>query len=122
MAKRRDSIDFDTVREIALALPDVEESRTSRGTSLKVAGRLAACPAVHRSAEPNSLMVTVSLDERSRLLATEPHTFYLTEHYASYPAILVRLSQISRDSLRDLLASARQQLIQKARQRRKTGK
>ncbi len=64
MAMRRVSINFDAVREIARALPDVEESRTSRGTSLKVAGRLLACPAMHGSAEPNSLMIAVSLDDR----------------------------------------------------------
>ena len=119
MAKRRGSIDFDTVREIALALPDVVESTTSRGTSLKVAGRLLACPAIHGSAEPNSLMVRVSFDERSRLLATEPRTYYLTEHYASYSAVLVRLSGISRDSLRDLLARARERMLETTRKRKR---
>jgi hypothetical protein len=67
-------------------------------------------------------MVAVSLDDRARLLAAEPQTYYLTEHYASYPAILVRLSQISHDSLRDLLTSAREQLIQQSRRRRRTAK
>jgi hypothetical protein len=51
------------------------------------------------------------------LLATEPRTYYLTEHYAAYPSILVRLSRISRDSLRELLASAGQQLAERKRTR-----
>ena len=117
MAKKRVAIDFDSVREIALALPGVEESTTSRGTSLKVAGRLLACPAIHASAEPSSLMVRVSAEERERMLATEPRTYYLTEHYAPYSAILVRLSRVSRDSLRELLASAAQQIGEKKRKR-----
>jgi len=122
MAKRRNSIDFDAVREIGLALPDVEQGQTSRGPSLKVAGRLLACPAIHSSAEPNSLMVRVSVNTRSRLLAADPRTYYLTEHYASYSAILVRLSRIRRDSLRDLLESARQYVAENASRRKRKGK
>jgi hypothetical protein len=110
MAKKRVSLDFDAVREIALKLPGVEENTTARGTSLRAAGRILACPAIHSSAEPNSLMVRVSADERERLLVTEPGTYYLTYHYAPYSAILVRLSRVSRDSLRDLLAGAAQQI------------
>ncbi len=106
MVKRRVAIDFDAAREIALAVPGVEESTTPRGTSFKFAGRLLACPAIHDSAEPNSLMVRVNAEERERLLATEPDTYYITEHYVGYPAILVRLSRVSADALRDLLASA----------------
>ena len=122
MAKKRASIDFDTVREIALALPGVEESTSSRGTSLKVAGRMLACPAVHSSAEPNSLMVRVRAEQRERLLATEPDACYLTEHYVGYPSILVRLSRVSRDSLRDLLASAALELGAKKRKRKMSPK
>jgi hypothetical protein len=110
MAKKRFSLDFDAVREIALTLPGVEEKTTSRGTSLKVAGRLLACPAIHGSAEPGSLMVRVTAEERERLLATEPGTYYLTEHYVGYPSILVRLSRLTADALRDLLASAAQRI------------
>ena len=70
MAKKRVALDFDAVREIALALPGVEESTTPGGTSLKVAGRMLACPAIHSSAEPSSLVVRVSAELRERLLAT----------------------------------------------------
>jgi hypothetical protein len=118
MAKKRNPIDFDVFREVALELPDVEGSTTSRGTSLKVSGRLFACPAIHSSAEPDSPMVRVSVDERARLLEAEPRTFYVTEHYASYPAVLVRLSQMSRDSLRGLLEGARRFVVNRPRIRK----
>jgi hypothetical protein len=122
MAKKRDHLDFDAVREIALALPGIEESTTPSGASLKVSGRMLACPAVHDSAEPNSLMVRVSGEERERLLATEPRTYYMTDHYAGYPSILVRLSRINRDSLRELLLGAAKALGEKARKRKKKEK
>ena len=99
-------IDLSVVREIALQLPDVVESTTFRGASWKLRGKLLACQAIHKSAEPSSLMVRVSFDERARLLAAEPRTYYLTDHYLKYPAVLARLSQLTRNSLRDLLGVA----------------
>jgi hypothetical protein len=104
-AKQRGNIDFDVVREIARSLPDVEESTSARGMALKIRGKLLACEAIHKSAEPNSLMVRIPLNDRELLLATEPETHYVTAHYRGYPAILVRLSRIDREALRDLLES-----------------
>ena len=99
-------IDFDVVREIAMTLPDVEESTIHGAPSLKVRGRLLTCPALHRSAEPGSLAVRIGFDQRAELLATEPRVYYVTDHYVNYPTVLVRLSQVHRDSLRDLLGMA----------------
>ena len=52
------TIDFDTVRKIGLALPGVEDSTAYRSPALKVRGKLLACIAAHRSAEPGSLVVS----------------------------------------------------------------
>ena len=53
----KNTIDFDAVRQMALALPDVEESTIHGAPSLKVRGKLLTCPALHRSAEPNTLAI-----------------------------------------------------------------
>jgi hypothetical protein len=95
-----------TVSEIAVALPDVKEHTTKRGTNWKVQGRLMTCEAIHRSAESNSLMVCVSKEERQRLIKEHPESFYLTDHYRPYDAILVRLSKVNEESLRALLESS----------------
>jgi hypothetical protein len=100
------TIDFDVVREIALALPDVEESTIHGAFSLKVRGRLLTCPALHRSAEPNTLAVRIDFDQRAELIAAEPSVYYVTDHYVNHPTVLVRLSRIDRNSLRDLLGMA----------------
>jgi hypothetical protein len=102
----RSTIDFDTVRKIGLALPGVEESTTYRSPALKVHGKLLACIAVHRSAEPGSLAVRVDFDDRAELLAADPDVYYVTDHYVGYNAVLVRLSRVDRDVLRDLLGMA----------------
>ena len=58
-------VTFDTVREIGLALPDVEEATIYRLPALKVRGKLLACLAVHKSAEPGSLAVRMDFDQRA---------------------------------------------------------
>ena len=103
---RSKALDFDEVRKIAMSLQDVEDSTIHGAPSLKVRGRLLTCPAIHRSAEPNTLAVRIGFDQRAELIAAEPAVYYVTDHYVNYPTVLVRLSQIHRDSLRDLLGAA----------------
>jgi hypothetical protein len=102
----RQAIDFEVVRTLGAALPDVKDASSRRGTALKIKGRLMACEAIHKSAEPNSLMVRISLKRREALLAQDAEAYYLTDHYAPYPAVLVRLSRIKRASLKELLAES----------------
>jgi hypothetical protein len=97
---------FETVRKIASAIPGVKESTSPRGTSLKVGGKMLACTAINKSAEPNSLVVWMDIDQRAALLAEAPETYYITDHYVNYPCVLVRVSSINADALRDLLRSA----------------
>jgi hypothetical protein len=102
----RTKITFDVVREIGLGLADVEESTMYGSLALKVRGNLLACMAINKSAEPGSLGVRVDFDQRDALLAEAPQTYYVTDHYVNYPMVLVRLSQIRIDELRDLLTAA----------------
>jgi hypothetical protein len=102
----RNKIDFDTVRRIAFELPDVEESTTYGSPSLKVRGKLLTCIPIHKSAEPDSLAVRIDFDQRAELISAAPDVYYLTDHYVNYPVVLVRLSQIHPDALRDLLGMA----------------
>jgi hypothetical protein len=99
-------LDFEAVRKIALMLPDVEESTIHGAPSLKVRGKLLTCPALHGSAEPNTLAVRISPDQRAELISADPGVYYVTNHYVNYPTVLVRLSGIHPDALRDLLGMA----------------
>ena len=60
----------------------------------------------HRSAEPGSLVVRVDFDDRAELLAADPDVYYVTDHYLNYTSVLVRLSRVTPDVLRDLLGMA----------------
>jgi hypothetical protein len=46
------------------------------------------------------------LQYRAELLAAAPDVYYVTDHYLAYSAVLVRLSRIKPDILRDLLGMA----------------
>ncbi len=102
----RRTIDFETVRKIGLALPGVEESTAYGSPALKVHGKLLACVPAHRSAEPGSLVIRVDFEDRAELLVADPDVYYVTDHYVGYNAVLVRLSRVNRDVLRDLLGMA----------------
>ena len=95
-------VTYETVRQLALALPGVEES-TSYGTpACKVGGKLFA--RLHQDGE--SLVVKVEFDEREVLIEADPETFYITDHYLNYPWILVRLANVRQDQLSELLKQA----------------
>jgi hypothetical protein len=97
---------FKTVEAIGRTLPDVEVTTTWGKPTLKVRGKMFACIASHKSAEPNTLVVMMDFDARDALIADDPGTYYLKEHYLNYPCVLVRLSRVRADALRDLVASA----------------
>jgi hypothetical protein len=48
----------------------------------------------------------IGFDQRAALLAADPGVYYVTDHCVNYPTVLVRLSRIHRDALRDLLGMA----------------
>ena len=105
MTKKR--ITFETVRKIGLALPDVEEGTSHGSPALKVRGKMFTCVPIHRSAEADSLAIRLDFAQRDELIAAEPGIYYLPAHYVNYPVVLVRLSRLHEDTLRDLLAMSR---------------
>ncbi|HEY7499164.1 MAG TPA: hypothetical protein VH740_11655 [Vicinamibacterales bacterium] len=112
---------FANVKAIALALPDVESGTKYDGSPvLRVGGAFMAGLAKDGSAEPHTLVVRIGLDERHALLEDAPEVYYLTEYYQPHPVVLVRLSKIDHDALRDLLAVARRRTLPKARRGRLT--
>jgi hypothetical protein len=96
------AVTFEDVRKIALSLEKVEEG-TSYGTAaFKVGGKLIA----RLKEDGDSLVVGTTFEEREEMMKDEPGTYYITDHYLNYPMVLVRLSRVHRDALRDLLGRA----------------
>jgi hypothetical protein len=93
-------LSFKDVRKFALALQNVEEG-TSYGTpAFKVDGKLIA----RLWEDGETLVVGTTFEEREEMMAAEPETYYITDHYLKYPWVLVHLSRVHADALRDLLS------------------
>jgi hypothetical protein len=94
---------FDSVRKALSSFDGVEEKTIHGSPALYVRGKLMVCPAIHKSVEPNSIVVSVSTEKRSSQLNADPGVYYITEHYAKYSNVLVSLDCINDKALRELL-------------------
>ncbi len=97
-------MNFDDVRQIASTFPGVEEQLVFHAPTLKVGKRFLACIA---KIDPDTLCLKVP-DQREReyLLATQPDIYYLTDHYANFQCVLVRMPHADPAEIRDLLEQA----------------
>lgn len=107
---------FDAVRQLGLAMPDVEAATNWAGAPvLRVRGCFMAGLAAHASAEAGTLVVRCEIDDRERFIEDAPDTYYITDYYRPYPLVLVRLSVVGVDALRELLAVSWRMGAKKAR-------
>jgi len=112
------SIDFKKVRAAAAGLADVEEVNSWGAPALKVRGKMFVCQAINKAAEPNTLVVRLDFAQRDALIEEAPDVYYLKDHYLEYPCVLVRLSRVHPDALRDLVRTAYQFVSASAPKRR----
>ncbi|MCW3493077.1 MmcQ/YjbR family DNA-binding protein [Microbacterium sp. SSM24] len=113
---------LDDVRELALALPGVQERvdghrggatwRTDAGAFVWERGPskpdLVALEKLGRS-WPDGVVIGVRTDgpdEKQALLETFPGTFFTIPHFDGYPAVLVRLDEIEVGHLREIVTDA----------------
>ena len=109
---------FETVRAVGLTLPNVQATTKYDGSPvLKLGGSFMAGLATHPSAEPDTLVVRVDDEQREWLIEDAPETYYLTDYYRKYPLVLVRLSRIDLDALRDVLSVSWRLTAAKTRKR-----
>jgi hypothetical protein len=88
---------------IARKLPQVEVSTWYGTPGLKVAGKGFARL---RTEAEGGLVLMCSLDEKERLLESGEPAYYTTPHYDGYGSIIVNLSKIDRDALRELIVQS----------------
>jgi hypothetical protein len=84
----------------------VEVTTTYGKPALKAGGKMFVCIASHKSAEPNTLVVMMDFADRDALIEDDADTYYLKDHYVNYTCVLVRLSRVRADALRDLVTGA----------------
>lgn len=97
-------LSFDDAGAIACALPGVVEGRSYGTRGWKVGKKF-----LMREKEQMDGVLVVRLanvDEQAFLIERDPETFFITDHYRGYPAVLVRLGKISRKALAVLIEQA----------------
>jgi hypothetical protein len=100
---------FDTVRELALALPGVEEATSYRTHTFRTNGRMLA----RFREDGESLLLKADYTAREVLTGAQPDMFYVTDHYRCWPLMLVRLKNVDVDLLCDLIEEAWRGLARK---------
>jgi hypothetical protein len=93
---------YDTLWRLALALPGVVEGTSYRTPAFRVGGKLLA----RLREDGESLVIRIGFLEREALIRADPETFYITDHYLNYPAMLVRLPRVRAAKFRELLEQA----------------
>jgi hypothetical protein len=112
---------FADARRLLLTLPNVVEGFSYRMPSFLLNGRFLA-----RFRDNHEVLVLQleSIDERDVLMQIDAETFFFTDHYRNYPAVLVRLANVPRALLADVITGAWRHLSAKppARPRAKSGR
>jgi hypothetical protein len=93
---------WNTVRDLALVLPGVEESTSYRTPALKARGKLIA----RLKEDGKMIVVPMPIADRAVRISADSDAFFVTDHYVPYPYVLVRLAKVTRMDLRELLQDA----------------
>lgn len=94
-------------RRLLLALPGIAQGRSYGMPSFLLDGRFFA-----RFRDDDTVLVLqlATIAEREVLMQLDPSAFFFTDHYRNYPAVLIRLAEVPRSLLVDVVTEARRQV------------
>ena len=100
----------DTVRRLALALPEAVDASQGEQLVFEVEGKGFAwsylardVPKKPRVLHPEVLAVRCELPRKELLIEAAPQVFFDDDHYRGFPAVLVRLAAVDEAELAALL-------------------
>ena len=90
-------------RRLLLRLPNVVEGRSYGMPSFLLNGRFLA-----RFRDDDTVLVLQleTINERDVLMQLDARAFFFTEHYRNYPAVLIRLADVPRALLADVVTES----------------
>lgn len=101
------------IRRIALSLPEAAESETDFAFSVPVKGKHKGFAWVwkeridpKKARVPNPAVMAIrvaNVGQRNMMIAAEPKKFFTEPHYEGFPAVLVRIAEVSVSEMRLLL-------------------
>jgi hypothetical protein len=87
-------------KKVALSFPEAHEKSHYGSPSIMIAKKFFTRL---RREDDGIVWIVGSIDERDALLEMDPQTYFITDHYRNYPAVLVRISAIDTAMLRKML-------------------
>ena len=102
-----------SVMGFALTLPDTEESTSYGKPAVRVRGKAFVYPGRERG----SFAVASPVEEKEFLMETDPDTFWETDHYRGWPAVLVRFGSRDRERIEMVIRRAWWDRLSKAQQK-----
>jgi hypothetical protein len=107
------TVDVETLRRLAMALPHVDDRSGEGRLAFEVAGKgiawtylVRAAPKKPRLPQIGVLAVRCEMARKELLIEAAPDRFFDDDHYRGFPAVLVRLDQVDADELASLLRDA----------------
>lgn len=97
----------------ALTLPGTEPSTSYGAPAVRVRGKAFLYP----GREKGSFAVSSPLEEKEVLVETDPDTFWETDHYRGWPAVLVRFGSPDRERIEAVIRRAWWDRLTKAQQK-----
>jgi hypothetical protein len=95
-------VTVERTRELFLSFPGVEEGPCYGTAGFRVRGKF-----LGRLRDDDTVLVVKCGDiERDLRMQADPDAFFTTDHYRGWPTVLVRLSAVTEDDLRDVLEVA----------------
>ena len=104
---------LDDIVRFTLALPDVVEATSYGKPALKRGDKL-----IFALRDPESMSMVCSFEERAVLMQEHPGTFYVTDHYLNWPAVIVRLLDADAKVLRAAVTTAWERAGSRARKKK----
>ena len=96
-----------------LTLPGTERSTSYGSPAVRVRGKAFLYP----GREKGSFAVSCPLEEKELLMETDPDTFWETDHYRGWPAVLARFDSADPERIEAVIRRAWWDRLTKAQQR-----
>ena len=97
----------------ALTLPGTEESTSYGRPAVRVRDKAFVYP----GREQGSFAIASPIEEKEMLMETDPATFWETDHYRGWPAVLVRFGSADPERVGTVIRRAWWDRLSKAQQR-----
>ena len=97
----------------ALTLPGAEPSTSYGAPTVRVRGK----PFVYPGREKDSFAIACPVEEKELLMETDPDTFWETDHYRGWPAVLVRYESQDRERIETVICRAWWDRLTKSQQK-----